>query len=135
MIKVFNIIWFVFFGFYAALSWVFAGIIFYLTIIGIPIGKACFEFAKLSAFPYGKKVIKEVDLVGSENVHSLRKIGGFIMNLLWLPIGIIAFIYYVIAGVFAFISIIGIPIGIVYFKMSKFLLSPIGAKIVETEID
>ncbi len=133
MITIFNIIWFIFLGCYAAFAWLLVALLFSLTIVGIPIGKACFQFAKLSAFPYGKEIIKEVDLVGSENVHDLRKMGGFILNLLWLPIGIIAFIYYIIAGIAAFISIIGIPVGIVYFKIGKFLLSPIGAKVVEVD--
>lgn len=133
MITIFNVIWFIFFGFYAALAWLLTGVLFTITIVGIPIGKACFQFAKLSAFPYGKQIIKEVDLVGSENVHDIRKIGGFILNLLWLPFGIIAFIYYIIAGLAAFISIIGIPIGIVYFKIGRFILSPIGAKVVEVD--
>ena len=49
-----NILWFIFGGFAAGLSWVIAGIGWCITIIGIPIGLQCFKFAGLAFFPFGK---------------------------------------------------------------------------------
>ena len=51
-----NILWFVFGGCLSGLSWLLAGILWCITIVGIPIGMQCFKFAGLSFFPFGKEV-------------------------------------------------------------------------------
>ena len=51
-----NILWFIFGGFASGLSWLLAGLLWCITIIGIPIGMQCFKLAKLSFFPFGKTV-------------------------------------------------------------------------------
>ena len=51
-----NILWLLIVGIGSALSWLFLGIIWCITIIGIPFGKQCFKFAKLSFLPFGKNV-------------------------------------------------------------------------------
>ncbi len=128
-----NIIWFIFGGLILGISWYILGFVFYLTIIGIPIGRACFEFGKLSMFPFGKEIIRETELRGSENVSGIKKLFHLIVNLLWFPIGIVFTIIYFILGALSFITIIGIPVGIVYVKMGQFLLFPIGARVVSKE--
>lgn len=85
---------------------------------------------KLSAFPFGKEVIHETELKGSENVSAVRKIGGLIVNIIWVPIGIILAGVYIISGLVSFITIVGIPAGIVYCRSAKFVVWPIGAKVV-----
>jgi len=47
-----NLLWFILGGAVMALTWLAIGVLFSITIVGIPIGRACFEFAKLSAFPW-----------------------------------------------------------------------------------
>ena len=54
MVALGNVIWFVFGGFFLALAWLFIAAVFAITIIGLPIARACFEFAKLSSAPFGK---------------------------------------------------------------------------------
>ena len=51
-----NIIWFLCCGLWQGLGWTLAGIVWSVTIIGIPIGKQCFKFAALAFFPFGKDV-------------------------------------------------------------------------------
>lgn len=51
-----NILWFLFTGLGAGISWFFLGLIWCITIIGIPFGKQCFKLAKLAAFPFGATV-------------------------------------------------------------------------------
>ncbi len=51
-----NIIWFIFGGFALSLGFLFAGIIWCITIIGIPFGKQCFKLAKLALAPFGATV-------------------------------------------------------------------------------
>ena len=48
-----NILWFIFGGFFSGLSWVLSGVIWCITIIGIPYGKQCFKFASMSFAQFG----------------------------------------------------------------------------------
>ena len=52
-----NIVWFICGGLLSGLSWVLAGLICCITIIGIPFGKQFFKIAKLSLMPFGAEVI------------------------------------------------------------------------------
>ena len=52
-----NILWFICGGLLSGLSWVLAGLICSITIIGIPFGKQFFKIAKLSLMPFGAEVI------------------------------------------------------------------------------
>ena len=52
-----NILWFICGGLLSGLSWVLAGLICCITIIGIPFGKPFFKIAKLSLMPFGAEVI------------------------------------------------------------------------------
>ncbi|MCM1193302.1 MAG: hypothetical protein NC123_09435 [Butyrivibrio sp.] len=125
-----NILWFIFFGWWNFLLYGLLGIIFSITIIGIPIGKALFQYAKLMALPFGKVIIKETELKGKENVSVIRRVGGMIANILWLPIGIITFILNIGTMIVCAISIIGIPVAVVIARSCKFLLWPVGAKVI-----
>ncbi len=52
-----NTLWFICGGLLSGLSWVLAGLICCITIIGIPFGKQFFKIAKLSLMPFGAEVI------------------------------------------------------------------------------
>ena len=52
-----NILWFLFGGFLLGLSWFFAGILWCVTIIGIPFGLQHFKIAKLALMPFGSEVV------------------------------------------------------------------------------
>ena len=52
-----NILWFICGGLLSGLSWVLAGLICCITIIGLPFGKQFFKIAKLSLMPFGAEVI------------------------------------------------------------------------------
>lgn len=51
-----NIIWIIIGGFWIAITHLFWGILFCITIIGIPFGKQHFKLIPLALFPFGKKV-------------------------------------------------------------------------------
>ena len=55
-----NILWFICGGLLSGLSWVLAGLICCITIIGIPFGKQFFKIAKLSLMPFEAEVVKMV---------------------------------------------------------------------------
>ncbi|MCL2379213.1 MAG: YccF domain-containing protein [Coriobacteriia bacterium] len=52
-----NILWIVFGGFMLAIEAFLLGILFCITIIGIPFGKQCFKLAKLSLMPFGAEIV------------------------------------------------------------------------------
>jgi uncharacterized membrane protein YccF (DUF307 family) len=51
-----NILWFVFTGFVGGLGWALLGVIWCITIIGIPFGKQCFKLSHLSLMPFGTTI-------------------------------------------------------------------------------
>ncbi len=112
-----NIIWFFTGGVILGISWFFLGLLFCLTVIGIPIGRQCFKFAKLSFAPFGKRV--KVDF----SSHPIA-------NALWMIfIGWEMFLAYIGVGIANCITIVGIPSGIQAFKFSILALMPFGAEI------
>jgi len=125
-----NIIWFIFGGAILGLAYLVLGALFSLTVVMHPFGKACYNIAKLMFAPFGKEIIKETDLKGSDNVNGARKAGGLIMNLLWLPVGIPLMFAHIFAGIAMFFGIITIPFGFVHFKLARIAIWPIGAKVV-----
>jgi uncharacterized membrane protein YccF (DUF307 family) len=125
-----NVIWFLLGGEILALVWLLWAGICAITVVGLPIARACLEFAKLSAFPFGKEIIRDTELKGKDNVSIVWKIISVILNIIWFPIGLILTIAYLILGIISFITIIGIPVGVVYVRMGKFVLFPIGCRVV-----
>lgn len=53
---VMNIIWFIVGGFWITLTHLFWGILFSITIVGIPFGKQHFKLVHLALMPFGKKI-------------------------------------------------------------------------------
>ena len=51
-----NILWLILTGIWTALAYFILGILWCITIIGIPFGKQCSKLAKLSLFPFGAEV-------------------------------------------------------------------------------
>jgi uncharacterized membrane protein YccF (DUF307 family) len=114
-----NGLWIIFGGLILAFLWAFVGLLWCITIIGIPIGLQCFKFANLSLAPFGRDV-----QYGGSTVSVL-------VNIIWLLIcGVPLAIVTALIGVFMFCTIIGIPFGIQYMKMAKLALMPFGATIV-----
>ncbi len=123
-----NLLWFIFGGGFAlGLSWVFIGCLWCITIIGIPIGIACFRISAFAFFPFGKV------LVPAEAVGEKAVVGSGLMNILWFIFsGLWLAISHVIVGVSYCLTIIGIPFGLANFKIAQASLAPLGKRIVST---
>ena len=52
-----NILWFIFGGCLSGLAWLFSGLLWCITIIGIPFGMQFVKIAKLSLTPFGAQVV------------------------------------------------------------------------------
>lgn len=114
-----NIIWFLFGGLLASLCWLLVGLLWCVTIIGLPLGIQCFKFAVLSLFPFGK----EIEYGGGA--------GSLVMNIIWLILGGVELaITHAVFGVIFCCTIIGIPFGMQHFKLTKLALMPFGAQII-----
>lgn len=114
-----NIIWLICLGWTPALLFVLAGILCCITIVGIPFGKMCFNFAKLCLFPFGKEIVYDKN-------RSISKLG----NALWIIlIGIWLALAFVIEGIGFCVTLIGIPFGLQYFKFAKLAFAPFGAEV------
>ncbi|MGE3235989.1 MAG: YccF domain-containing protein [Thermoleophilia bacterium] len=57
-----NILWFVLAGWWLALEHLLVGILLCITIIGIPLGVACFKMAGAALVPFGKAIVRLEDL-------------------------------------------------------------------------
>ena len=54
---IFNILWIVFFGWELALASLIIGLLWCITLIGIPVGVQIIKFAKLALMPFGAKIV------------------------------------------------------------------------------
>ena len=62
-----NIIWLFTVGLLGAVIYLAAGLLFCVTIIGIPIGRQCFKFASLSLWPFGREVVPGESTLCTDN--------------------------------------------------------------------
>lgn len=112
-----NILWVLFGGFFLCLSWLIAGLLCCITIIGIPFGIQCFKLASLSLFPFGKNI-----------TYGNIGVGSLLGNVLWIIfLGWELALAHLFVGLFFCITIIGIPFGLQCFKLAQVSLFPFGA--------
>ncbi|MGP1526252.1 MAG: YccF domain-containing protein [Candidatus Cryptobacteroides sp.] len=113
-----NIVWLILGGMVIALVYYIVGLLFCLTIIGIPFGFQLFKFGTFSLWPFGTQVIEGKDSIGCTNLF---------MNILWIILGWweIALMH-IFFGFILCITIIGIPFGMQHFKMAGLSLLPFG---------
>ena len=111
-----NILWFIFGGFFSGLGWLLSGVMWCISIIGIPYGLQCFKFAKLSFTPFDH----EIEYGGGAPSFIVNVIW-FVLNGWWMALGNF------LTGCLWRVTIIGIPFGKQFFKIAKLSLSPFGA--------
>ena len=119
---VLNVLWLVLCGVWMFLAYLVAGVLWCVTIIGIPFGVASFRIGLFALWPFGRTVVRK-DTAGV--ISSLGNIFWFLLSGLWLAIG------HVITGIALCVTIIGIPLGLANFKLVKVSLVPLGKEIIE----
>ena len=128
-----NFIWFIFGGILMGLAWWLVGLVAFLSIVGIPWGKACFVIGQFTFFPFGqeaisRKELKHKDDIGTGGLGMLGNVVWFVFAGVWLAIG------HLFSAVLCLITIIGIPFGSQHLKLAGIALAPIGKTIVSTEV-
>lgn len=124
-----NIFWLIFGGFVMGLGWWVAGLLCAITIIGLPWAKACFVIGQFAFLPFGREAVNRAVITGVEDIGTgaLGTVGNVIWFLvagIWLAVG------HLIAAVYCFVTIIGIPFGVQHLKLAGLTLAPVGKTIV-----
>ncbi|MBK7892727.1 MAG: YccF domain-containing protein [Bdellovibrionales bacterium] len=123
-----NLVWLICGGLSAALLWMLAGAVMFLTIVGIPWARATFNIGVMILWPFGSKATSRETTTGSDvGTGPLGLIG----NLIWfLFAGWWLFLYHLGWAILCAITIIGIPFAAQYWKLARLSLAPIGKQIV-----
>ena len=116
-----NILWMVLGGFIISLYYALVGLLFCISIIGIPFGMQLFKMAGLALWPFGHDVTPGANDGGCLSL---------IMNIIWIVLGGIEIaLMHVTLGIGFCITIVGIPFGLQHFKIALLALVPFGKKI------
>lgn len=127
-----NVLWIIFGGLEAAIGWAVAGLLMFVSIVGIPFGKSCFTIALFSLAPFGKKAVDRSKLKGRQDVGTGPL--GMVGNVLWFLLcgWWLALLHLAFALVLA-ITIIGLPGAYQHLKLARLSLFPIGKEVVDAE--
>lgn len=128
-----NFLWFILGGVLMGLGWWLVGLLCFLTVVGIPWGKACFVIGQFTFFPFGKEAISRKELSNQDDIGTgpmglVGNIVWFIFAGIWLAIG------HVLSALACAITVIGIPFAIQHLKLAGIALAPIGKTIVTKEV-
>ena len=96
-----NFLWFILGGVFMGISSWIMGSICFISIVGIPWGKACFVIGQFTFFPFGKEAISRKELYQTEDIGTsgfgvIGNIIWFLLFGLWLAIG------HIMSAVFCF---------------------------------
>lgn len=129
---IFNFFWFILGGFVMGLAWWLIGLLCFISIIGIPFGRACFVMGELTFWPFGQDVINrrylnKVDDIGTGAFGTLGNIIWFVFFGIWLAIG------HLFHAIVCFVTIIGIPFGLQHLKLAGLAVAPIGKTVINKQ--
>ena len=116
-----NILWLILGGLLVSLYYFLVGLVFCMTIIGIPFGIQLMKMGVFSLWPFGSEVQPDTNDGGCLSI---------IMNVIWILVGGVEItMLHLTFGLFCCITIVGIPFGVQHFKMALLALIPFGKKI------
>ena len=117
-----NIVWFIFGGILLAIMYWLFGLLFCLSIVGIPFGVQLFKIGSFVLFPFGRDLVDGANAEGCLNT---------LFNVLWIVCGWCEIaLSHLICGVALCCTLVGIPLGLQHFKIAVKTLLPFGKQIV-----
>lgn len=119
-----NILWVILGGgLIIFLEYLLAGALLCLTIVGIPFGVQCFKIGALALWPFGKDLEQEKQtLLGSGM--------GCALNVLWIVFaGVWIFISHIGLALGLAVTLIGIPFAFQHLKLAFLALAPFGQRV------
>ena len=118
-----NVLWFIFVGWHMGLVWCFLGVVWCITIIGIPFGLQAIKIGCFIFWPFGKDIVEKEG--GADGCDCF-------LNFIWIIFGGLFLAFFsALEGVILCITIIGIPCGMQLFKLAHISLVPFGRRVVE----
>lgn len=126
-----NILWHIpFLGFITALGTWIIGLLFVITIVGVPIGHGMFQLSKFLMAPFSREMISIKEL-GYDRGTGM-KVWGLIAGIIYLPFGILVSAVMLVQAIGLAITIIGFPLAIVIVKQLSTVLYPINKQCVSS---
>ena len=120
-----NLLWFVFGGFIGGTLWMLMGLLMCCTVVGIPVGIACFRIGRFAYCPFGK------ELVPAEWMGEKRILGTGLIQFFWIVLpGICLAVTEACIGLVFCCTVIGIPWGIAHFNLAGASFAPLGKRVV-----
>ena len=102
-------------------AYFFLGIVYCISIVGIPVGLQLFKMAGLSLYPFGREVRDRNGEMGCWSMF---------LNILWIVFGGVEMaLGHAVIGLFFCITVVGIPFGLQHFKLAVLALMPFGKEI------
>lgn len=116
-----NILWLILGGILIAIYYWIIGLLFCITIVGIPFGVQLMKIGTFALWPFGHDVQSGPNDTGCLSI---------LMNVIWILVGGIEItMIHLTFGVLCCLTIVGIPFGIQHFKMALLALMPFGKEI------
>lgn len=116
-----NLIWLVFGGAIASLSYILAGFALCLTVVGIPFGIKAIQFGLMVMLPFGKVIDG-----GQSGTGCLA----MAFNIIWLlTVGWSIALTHLLFGMILTFTLLGIPFAIQHFKLVPVALFPFSYKL------
>lgn len=125
-----NLIWIIFGGLVMGLGWYLLGLLMFVSIIGIPWGRACFMLGNFCLWPFGREIVSRRAVTGQDDIGTGP--WGLIGNIIWFCCGgVWLAIGHLCSALLCFVTIIGIPFGLQHVKLVGASMAPIGKMVVE----
>lgn len=125
-----NLLWLTIgFGWLPALAWFLIGLLWAITIVGLPIAFACWRISRHTLLPFGYQLI-DARLVGERRIP-----GTMLVNFLWILFGgLWLAIGHALHGLALCLTVVGIPFGLAHFKLAQACFAPLGKRIVPADV-
>ncbi len=134
MSLILNVLWLVLGGgLLSGAAWILAGLLFALSIVGLPWARAAFNIGFYTLFPFGQTAVSREDLSGRMDLGTGPL--GFLGNIVWfVVIGWWLALGHLVLAVACAVTIIGLPFAWVHLKLVPISLFPIGQTIVPNDV-
>lgn len=129
-----NILWHIpFCGFLTALYAFLIGVLLTLTVVAAPVGLGLLQYAKFLLLPFSYDMVGKGELGQARN--PLWRAYSFLVMIVYLPFGLIAFVVGIFQAVGLALTIVGIPTAIVVVKSLGTFLNPVGKVCVHVDVN
>lgn len=128
-----NVLWHIpFLGFLNALVSALLGLMFFASLVGAPLATGLMALARFFLAPFGHRLINARDLGGAIWAHPLWRVWGWLVMVIWLPVGVILAFATAVQCVLLCLTVVGVPAALALAKAIPALFNPVGKKCVPT---